>query len=179
MYRLLLVLLVIVAFISGCSLKKIDQVDNAKEKQAVQTVISNLWKAYELKDTAVMEKMFTTSTNLMWFGTDSAEVIRTFAQWKTQMKNDWELIDTIKMGELRNLSILVDSTGELASAVYEIPTNMTIGGKPSHLILRSSSMLKKENGEWRFVQGMVAFASVGQSSAELVANMKEAKEKKK
>jgi hypothetical protein len=56
---------------------------------------------------------------------------------------------------------------------------MTFAGKPMHSLIRASNLLKKENGEWCFVQGMIAFASVGQSSAEIVAKMKEAKEKKK
>jgi len=35
--------------------------------------------------------------------------------------------------------------------------------------------MKKEDGQWRIIHGMVAFATVGQSSAEMVAKMKEAK----
>lgn len=171
--------LVIVALMWGCGPKKMTPEESAKEKKAVESVLSSFWKAYESKDASAAKNTFSASTDLMFFGTDSAEVVKTVTQWETQMKDDWELFETVKFGEMRNLSIQVDGYGELATALYELPVDMTISGKPSHSLFRGANVLKKENGGWRLFQGVVAVATVGQSSAELVAKMKEAKEKKK
>jgi len=175
--RLTIILVAIIMF--GCGPKKLTTEDIIKEKEAIKSLISDFWKAYEQKDASAMLKFFSTSPELLWFGTDSTEVINTIDQWETQMKNDWQLFEKVSFGELRNLSILIDDYGELASALYEAGLDMTIEGKQSHALMRGSNVLVKENGEWRFIQGMLAFASVGQSSAELMEKMKEEKEKKK
>ena len=108
----------------------------------------------------------------MFFGTDSAEVIRTIAQWETSAKNDWDLFQTVKLGELKNVSTILADDGGLGSIVCETPADMTVGGQQMHSLFRSAITVRKENGEWRFVHGVVAVATVGQSSAELVAKMK-------
>ena len=174
MYRFIWLLLV-VALLSGCGRQKTTPVDTAKEKQAIESAITKFGKAYESKDLSTMTTLLSTSGELMWFGTDSAEVIKSVAQWETQMKNDWQVFESVKFGEVRNLSIQVASDGQLASAVYEVPLDMTIGGQLSHALFRFGCALKKENGEWRYIQGVAGVATVGQSSAELVAKMKEAK----
>ena len=71
------------------------------------------------------------------------------------------------------VSTLVSSDGELCSIMCEMPADITMGGQQSHAFFRVAGTVRKENGEWRFVHGMVAIATVGQSSAELVAKMKE------
>ena len=40
---------------------------------------------------------------------------------------------------------------------------MTVGGQESHSLFRFAATLQKESGEWRFVSGMAAVATVGQS----------------
>jgi ketosteroid isomerase-like protein len=153
--------------------------DVAKEKKAVESVLDNFWKAYEAKDAAAMDKLVSPTLGIMFFGTDSAEVIKSTAQWEAQKKDDMQLFESFKAGEPRNVSTQIDSYGELASAICEIPVDMTIGGQMSHSLARFAVTMRNENGGWRIIQGMVAFATVGQSSAELVAKMKEPKQEKK
>ena len=170
-------LLVIAALVSGCGPKKLNVQDIAREKKAVESVITTFWKAYESKDLAAMDKFLSTSPEVVFFGTDSAEVVKSPAQWEIQKRDDMQLFEAFKAGELRNLSIQVDSYGELASSVCEIPLDMKIGGQMSHSLARIAMTMKKEKGDWRTIQGMLAFATVGQSSAELVAKMKEAEKR--
>jgi hypothetical protein len=78
----------------------------------------------------------------------------------------------VKFGELRNVSILLSDDGTLGSIACETLADIVAAGQPSHSLFRMASALRKENGSWRFVHGMVAVATEGQSSAELVARMK-------
>ena len=132
----------------------------------------DFFNAYQAKDLAAARKPFTSSGELLFFGTDSAEVVRTPGEWETQMKNDWELFQSVKFGEMRNVSVVVSSDGELGSILCETPADITMGGQQSHFLFRFDGTVRKETGEWRFVQGMIAIATVGQSSAELAAKMK-------
>jgi len=132
----------------------------------------NSWKGYEAKDLAAVTRAYTPSGELLFFGTDSAEIIKSVGQWENQAKNDWELSQRVKFGAMKNVSTLVSGNGELGSIVCELPADMTIGGQQSHALFRYAGTVKKEKGEWRLVHGIVAIATVGQSSAEVVARMK-------
>jgi len=168
-------LLAIVALLAGCGPPKTSPGDAAAEKKAIETLVSDFWKGYEAKNVAATLKLYTSSGDLLFFGTDSAEVIRTIPQWENQAKNDWELFQTVKFGALKNIAVLLAGDGELGSIVCEIPVDMTVGGQQSHSLFRFAGIARKENGGWRLVHGMVAIATVGQSSSELVAKMKEEK----
>lgn len=166
----LVALLIVLGLLSSCSPQK-PMPDIAKEKAEIESAITNFENAYQSKDPAAMKKLFSQSDDIAWFGTDSAEVIRGWAQWEKQMSDDWQVFESIKMETTRNLSILVDNDAQLASAIFETPTDVTMAGQSPHMLFRFASTLRKENGEWRFVQGIDAIATVGQSSAEMVAKM--------
>jgi ketosteroid isomerase-like protein len=168
-----LVLLMVIA--SGCSSQKPAAEDIAKEKEAVKAVIADFSQAYQSKDLAGVTKLISSSGEFLFFGTDSAEVLKSKADFETQMNNDWQLFESAKLGEPRNLSIQMSNDGQLAFAIYEASFDATIGGQPSHSLVRFAHGMRKEEGQWRFIQGMAAFATVGQSSAEMAAKMKEAK----
>ena len=170
MYRTMLVLLV-AALLIGCGPRKLTVEDIAKERKSVEAVLANFWRALEAEDAAKMAQLFSPS-GIVFFGTDSAEVIKSTAQWEAQLKVDSQLFESLKVGEPRNLSTQIDSYGELASTICEVPVEMTIGGEASRLQARFALTMKNEKGEWHIVQGMIALATVGQSSAELVARMK-------
>ena len=172
-------LLAVVILVAGCGPKKPPAPDMAKDKAAVETAINNFLKAYETKDWDGMNKLLAQSGESMWFGTDSAEIIKGRDGWAEQTKNDWQVFESVKMGGVQNLSMHMDHDAQLASAIFEVPADVMVGGQQSHMLLRFAPTLTKENGEWRFVQGVVALATSGQSSAEMVAKMHSMKEMKK
>ncbi len=95
---------------------------------------------------------------------------------ETQMKYDFELFaGSLSFDEPRNVSIEVGSSGDLASAVWEVQTHVKEGEKTSRMLFRFGAGLRKQDGQWRFFHGLAAVATVGQSSAELVAKMKAGK----
>jgi len=177
MYRII-PLLVILGLLSGCGPRKMSSGEITTEKKAIESLVAEYWKSYETKNLSAVTKFFTAAGDLKFFGTDSAEVINTIAQMETQKKDDMGLLQTVKFGGMRNVSTVVANDGELGSIVCEIPVDMTVGGEQGHSLFRFAGTLRKENGEWRIVHGVVAMATVGQSSAELLAKMKAAPIKK-
>jgi len=175
MRHVILVLFSIV-LIAGCGPQKLTDEQIATEKKAIEGLITKFHSAYEAKDVAGITDLFSKG-ELMFFGTDSAEVLKNASDVQKEFKADSELVGSAKLGTTRNLSIQVASMGDLASAVYEVPADIVIGGKSSHALIRFAMTFKKENNVWKIVQVEVAFATTGQSSAELVEKMKAAKKK--
>ena len=60
--------------------------DLANEKLVVQAPVTKFWKAYEQKDLATITKLLSNVRELTFFGTDSAEVIKSLAEWEALMK---------------------------------------------------------------------------------------------
>ena len=57
MFRLFSVLMV-VALLSGCGPRKLSPADIASEKQAIESLVNDFWKAYATKDLAATTKVF-------------------------------------------------------------------------------------------------------------------------
>ena len=164
MYRSI-VLLVLLA--TGCGLQKPAAVDVAKEKEAIKAVIDAFGQAYQARDLAGVSKLVSASGEFLFFGTDAAEVMRSKADFEAQMNADWQALESAKIGEPRNLAIQVSSDGQLAFAVWETTFDVVAGGKPAQATIRIADGFRKEDGQWRVIQGVVSAATVGQSSAEL------------
>lgn len=174
-------LLLIVALFSCCGPQRMTPEEIAKEKKAVEEVAINYGKLVQAKDTEGILNLFSKSSELLILGTDSAEVFKNLDGCKSHLEVDWELLELVSYGELRNLSIQISPDGKLASALFETPWDLRIAEQMIHALVRFSMTMTKESNEWHIIQSMGAFATVGQSSEELLAKMKEekAKEKKK
>lgn len=169
MARIIVAMLAASLWISGCGPEKLTPAEQAREKMAVEAVVAGFWKAHETKDARSMNRFLTASPDFLFFGSDSAEVIRTRAQWEAQKRDDVQLFESLRCGALKNFSVLIDERGEFATALGEIPLDVQTGGEGSHSLDRFALVMTKEQGEWRIRQGLITFATVGQSSAELVA----------
>jgi len=142
--------------------------DIDRDKADVVATLIRFWQAYERKDLATMSAMLTTSSDFIFFGSDAAEVTSTRRDWENLMRNDWQLFETIKFGEPRNVAIQISDDGKLASAVYEVPDISLVEGKSIESLDRFALTMRKESGTWRIVQGMTAVATQGESSSEIV-----------
>lgn len=175
MRHVILVLLSIV-LIAGCAPQKLTNEQIATEKKAIEGLITKFHSAYQAKDVTGITDLFSKG-ELMFFGTDSAEVLKNASDVQKEFKADSELVGSAKLGTIRNLSIQVASSGDLASAVYEVPGDLVTADKSSHALIRFAMTFKKEKNVWKIVQGEGAVATTGQSSVELVEKMKTAKKK--
>ncbi len=100
-----------------------------------------------------MSEMLTKSSNLTFFGSDAAEVVRTRSEWETLMRNDWQLFETTRFGEPRNLAIQISDNGKVGSIVYEVPDISLVEGKSIESLDRFAMTMRKEGDAWRIVQG--------------------------
>jgi ketosteroid isomerase-like protein len=159
--------------LAGCAPKALSPEQVAQEKEAINNLISNYHKGYETKDHDVIKNLISNTADFMFFGSDVAEVLKSSADMDTLKNYDFQLFESAKFGEPQHLAIQVSNDGSLASAVYQVPLEMKIGGETSNSMFRLAFTFRKEDGAWKIVQGMAAFPSTGQSSAELVKQMKE------
>src|SRR5438445_321365 len=82
-----------------------------------------------------------------------AEVVRTRSEWETLMRNDWQLFETTRFGEPRNLAIQISDNGKVGSIVYEVPDISLVEGKSIESLDRFAMTMRKEGDAWRIVQG--------------------------
>jgi hypothetical protein len=155
-----------------CSREIVGISKEIRDKGEIAAALVRFWQAYERKDLATMSGLLTNSSDLTFFGSDAAEVIKTRRDWEDLMRNDWQLFESTKFGEPRNLAIQISDDRKLASAVYEVQDVSIVDGKSVESLDRFAVTMRKESGAWRVVHGMTAVATRGQSSAEIVARRK-------
>jgi len=175
--RNILPFVIALGLLAGCAPKGLTPEQVAQEKEAIKTAIAGFHKDYEAKDGKAVMSLISAAPDFMFFGTDVAEVIKSSAEMDTLKEYDFQLFESVKFGELQHLAIQVSNDGSLASAVYQVPFEMKMAGQTSSSMFRLAFTFKKENGSWKIVQGMAAFPTTGQSSAELVKKMQETKPK--
>lgn len=171
-YFLLIILTIIAA--SCCPEKKeltSDQIDS--EKQAVINVIKAYNQAAEDKNFSAMVE--TLAGEVIFFGTDSSEIIKTFADYKKQMLRQWEYYEAMKYGELYDSYIQMDDQANFASIIFGVPVTLTRNGITEKHFLRVSRTLKKEKGKWVIVSGIVGIARSGEEIIDSVSEANQIK----
>ncbi len=164
----LILLLSTLIFLISCATHRRSVEDLERDKAEVFRASVRFWQAYERKDLATMSEMLTTSSDFTFFGSDAAEVVRTRRDWEELMRNDWQLFETTKFGEPRNVAIQISDDGRLASAVYEVPDISLVEGNSIESLDRFAITMRKESETWRIVLGMSAVATQGESTSEIV-----------
>ncbi len=131
--------------------------DIEREKAAIVDVIKAYDKAAEEKNFSKMVE--TLASNVIFFGTDSSEVIKTFADYRKKMLEQWKEFDSMKYGEPQDVSIQMDDNATWASIIFGVPFQVKIGDDSANLFLRVQRTLKKEKGKWVIVSGIVGFVN--------------------
>jgi SnoaL-like domain len=103
--------------------------DIDRDRAEVVATVIRFWQAYERKDLATLSTMLTTGDDFMFFGSDAAEVVKTRREWEELMRNDWQLFESIKFGEPRNIAVQISRDRQLASIVYEVTDISMVEGK--------------------------------------------------
>lgn len=178
MHKYLLLLIISLLFFSACGPDKpqgLTQDVIMKEKQEVLDVIKKYNTAYANKDFAGLVDYM--SQEVIFFGTDSAEVITSLAEYKDAMEKQWKLYDSMKYGEMVDVFVEMDRNATLASVIYGAPLELTIEDKTIRYFVRVHRTLKKENNQWLIVTGLVGIATTGQSTGDLLQMIEEEKNK--
>ena len=156
--KLILPAFLILILITSCcpEPKEITAEDLKREQEAVVNVNRAYNKASEEKNFSSMVE--TLAGEVIFFGTDSAEIIRTFSDFKKQMLKQWEYYEKMQYGELTDVSIQMDQNATFASIIFGVPVDLTRMGKMERHFLRVSRTLKKEKNKWVIVSGIVSIA---------------------
>lgn len=158
-------LIILTAIIYSCcpEPKELTTDEIQKEKDAIIKVLQAYNQAAEDKNFSAMVE--TLAGEVIFYGTDSSEIITTFADYKKQMLQQWERYEKLDYGELSNVSIQLDEAAKFASAIYGMSVKLTHAGITEDLFLRAARTLKKENERWVIVTGIVGIARTGESVA--------------
>ncbi|MBX3043979.1 MAG: nuclear transport factor 2 family protein [Candidatus Kapabacteria bacterium] len=155
MKRLLLLILASLIVLSACSPKKtyLSPLELEEEKEQVKKVIEDYHRASEDKNFGKVVE--TLADEVIFFGTDSSEVIKTFADFKKAIEKQWQDYDKIDYGELRDVSIQMDEGATLATIIYGVNSDFIRGEETYNYYLRIARILKKKNNKWLIVSGIV------------------------
>ena len=166
MKKLLLLFGFSLVFLVSCVQNRSDELTTeqiAKEKAKVLEVMKAYNLAYQKEKFS--EIIETLSEDVVFFGTDSTEVIRSLSDFKKMIQAQWEKYD-IKYGEMVDTWILMDNYGTLASMVFGVPAHVKMpDGTEQDVFFRISRTLKKQNQKWVIASGIVGITQVMPATA--------------
>jgi hypothetical protein len=165
--RIIIPFFLILLLFTGCGPDKPKELTDEQlsaEQESVKNVIVQYNKAFQNKNFQPIISLL--SKNVKFFGTDSAEVINSFVDFKAEMEKEWKLFQSIEYGEMVDFSVFMDKGATLASVIYGLPCVMTLNGESQRYFLRYARTLKKEDGKWLIVSGIVGKTTLGQSTTE-------------
>lgn len=149
-----IILIVCTTFIWSCQPKPqyLSPLEIQKEKEKVQKVIVEFHRAFEEKNFGKLVE--TLADEVIFFGTDSSEIIKTFADFKMAIDKQWQEYDRIDYGDLRDVSIQMDDNATIASIIYGTNALISKGGVEVEYYLRIARILRKKNDRWLIVSGI-------------------------
>jgi hypothetical protein len=66
------------------------------------------------------------------------------------LKNDFKLWDSSQFGEFKDF--YVRSSGNIATAFFDVPWEATMKGQSRHFIIRMATVWHKSAGKWKLAQ---------------------------
>ncbi|MFW5662923.1 MAG: nuclear transport factor 2 family protein, partial [Bacteroidota bacterium] len=153
-------ILIISLVLLSCSRQReyLTPMEIEEEKETVIEVCKKFNEASEEKSFSKIVE--TLGHEIMFFGTDSAEVIKSFPEFKQNFIAQWEEYDVLDYGEMRDVAVFMDDDATLASVIFGIPLYVKKTGYENRYYLRVARTLKKEENKWVIVSGIVGIARV-------------------
>ncbi len=154
------VLLIILAlFFLGCGEQKLSQKEIEDIREEIKTLISEQSEAYETSNVEYFKNA--ASNDIIGFGTGEESVYTNLDEWVEAFQWVFQSMDStpynIKfLGGPRHLSIQISETGDMATAIYESLSEVSLEGEIYHRLFRVATTWEKENGEWKIVQWLAA-----------------------
>jgi len=132
-----------------------------KEKAMIMETIKLYHDASEDKNFGMMIESL--ASEVVFFGTDSGEVITSFADYKQKMLEQWQEYDVTRYGEPYDVFIEMDPNAKLASIIFGVQLFVKKREYENTYQLRVARTLKKEKEKWVIVSGI---SSIPRSAAE-------------
>lgn len=179
MKKLILIACVSLLVLAGCmgnGTKPLTVEQTAKEKARVMEVIKQYNDASNKKSfSSIIE---TLDENVVFFGSDSTEIIHSLNDFKKMIQNQWNQLD-IQSGDMVDTWIQMDPTGTLASVIYGQPSVITLpDGRKQRVFFRIARTLKKQDNQWLIVSGIVSMTASNPDGVKIQAEEAAAAAKK-
>ncbi len=126
------------------------------EKRSVIEVLNNYNSAFQQKDFAGI--LPTLADDVVFFGTDSSEVINNLNEFKHKLTEQFNNVDEMRYGDMSDISIQMDPYGTFASIIYGMPLTVVKDNILHNMFLRVARTLRKEDGRWVIVSGIIGVA---------------------
>jgi len=154
MKNLLLLSIIFIFFLSSCEQKKkyLTPQELEAEKEKIKLVIQNFNQASEDEDFGKMVEYL--SDEVTFFGTDSSEIIKTFAEYKKAIDQQWQIYDRIHYSDLNDVTVFIDREGSLATIFYGSSASVLKQGITKEYYLRGARILEKKDDKWLIVGGL-------------------------
>lgn len=144
--------------------KKPSKEEMEMEKEKVLEVVKTYNRLSEEKKYSEFQDIL--SDELVFFGTDSAEAIRTISDFLIQIEKQGQMFDKFKYGKLdpNSMSIQMDDYATLASVIFGISLTVSVDSVEKTMYLRVQRTLKKDHkrNRWVIVSGLVGITNTGQ-----------------
>lgn len=149
-----IILILTVSFVLACQPKPkfLTPLEIQNEKEKVQNVILEFHKAFEEKNFGKLVE--TLADEVIFFGTDSSEIMRSFADFKRAIDKQWQEYEMIDYGDLLDVSMQMDDNATLATIIYGTKATIKKDGKEYQFYLRIARILRKTNDRWLIVSGI-------------------------
>ncbi len=151
-------LIISVLFFLGCGQQKLSQEEIEDIREEIRTLILEQKAAYETGNAEYFKNA--ASNDISGFGTGEKSVYTNLDEWAEAFQKVFQSMAltpySIKIEEPRHLSIQVSETGDMATAIYEDPYEVSLEGEIHPGFFRMANTWRKENGEWKIVQWLAA-----------------------
>lgn len=156
-FVLLIASVVLLISCSGRDNQELNSQQLEAEKAKVMETIKDYNTAYQNKSFANIIELL--SEDVMFFGTDSSEVIRSLNEFKTMIQEQWKHYD-IKYGDISDPLVIIDDKATVASVVFGIPGTIKTQNtaEQQEVFFRIARTLKKQSGKWVIASGIVGIA---------------------
>ncbi len=151
-------LIISVLFFLGCGEQKLSQEEFEDIREEISALILEQRVAYETGNAEYFKNA--ASNDITGFGTGEESVYTNLDEWAEAFQMAFQSMSltpyAIKIEEPRHLSIQIAETGDMATAIYEAPHEVSLEGEIYPGLFRMATTWKKENGEWKIVQSLAA-----------------------
>ncbi len=155
MKKFILLFFMSIFIFTACGPNKNDELTTeqiAKEKERVKVIMQEYNKAMESESFASIIE--TLSEGVVFFGSDSSEIIRSLSEFKNMIQKQWATYD-ISYGDMVDIWIDMDSKGTIASIIYGLPATVKMNGQNYNFFFRIARTLKKQDNRWLISSGIV------------------------
>lgn len=164
----LLVLFIFALIFSSCEQPKkfLSDHELLQEKEKVKSTIETFHKVSEEKDFSKMVNFL--SDEVIFFGTDSTEVFKTFAEYKRAIDEQNRVYDKIEYSSLQDEAIFIDPDGQLATIFYGTYATTYKAGIKEIFYLRGARVLEKKEDKWLIKGGLTGIVRSQQPHTDVV-----------